>query len=77
MSASLSKPPAWSAWQVSLHRHLHCVWCWQDLHIRRWFPEQWTSSLCPHHHEHLRQRIQQRHLHRTHGATSACASAQE
>jgi hypothetical protein len=27
----------------------HCVWCWDAWHIRGWYPERWSSTMCPHH----------------------------
>lgn len=33
-------------WHHQCERKVHCIWCWQDLHIRRWFPSQWTSRMC-------------------------------
>ncbi len=31
------------------YRKLHCVWCWKALHIKRWYPQRWSSTLCLHH----------------------------
>lgn len=37
-------------------RQCHCVWCWDAWHLRRWYPERWSSTMCAyHHHEHTRQ----------------------
>jgi len=36
---------AWAA----LSQHLHCLWCWQALHLRRWYPRRWPSHLCSQH----------------------------
>ena len=32
-----------------LSRKLHCAWCWKSLRITRWYPEQWSSTICAHH----------------------------
>lgn len=52
----------WRVWPtlcragLSLHcwvsRKVSCSWCWNELHIKRWWPEQWPSNIC-HHHERL------------------------
>jgi hypothetical protein len=31
-------------------RKVSCSWCWDELHIKRWWPEQWPSNIC-HRHE--------------------------
>ena len=33
-----------------LRRKVFCPWCWDGLHMRHRFPEQWSSTIC-HHHE--------------------------
>lgn len=35
----------WSA----MHRKVHCPWCWNDLHVRGWYPVRWSSTMCTHH----------------------------
>lgn len=32
-----------------VHRTVHCPWCWHDLHVRRWYPMHWSSTMCAHH----------------------------
>ncbi len=28
---------------------VYCVWCWQALHIKQWYPARWSSCMCMHH----------------------------
>ena len=45
----------WRCWSLfsriglRLQRKLLCSWCWQYLHIKRWYPDAWSSSVCEYH----------------------------
>lgn len=69
---------AWYAWpathraycraRTALYRHLHCPWCWRALHLMRWYPPRWSSSMCAHHQRQERARLAARRARR--GAAS-------
>lgn len=42
---------SWPAW----HRVLYCPWCWQDCHVMRYYPARWSSTICAHHEQRIRQ----------------------
>lgn len=33
----------------AMYRKVHCPWCWNDLHVRGWYPVRWSSTMCVHH----------------------------
>ena len=35
--------------QDGVYRITHCPWCWTDLRIMRWYPGQWSSTICDYH----------------------------
>jgi hypothetical protein len=44
-----------------LHRLSHCPWCWRALHLMRFYPPHWSSTICSYH---ARQLIAQSHKRR-------------
>jgi hypothetical protein len=40
----------------ALHRKTHCIWCWQALHLQRWYPSCWSSCMCCYHYRVIRAR---------------------
>ena len=30
-------------------RKCHCSWCWKALHLTRFYPRQWSSTICRYH----------------------------
>lgn len=43
----------WYCWPA-LVRKTHCAWCWKSLHLMRWYPRRWSSTICLHHDRQLR-----------------------
>ncbi len=36
-----------------LRRMMLCSWCWRGLHIGRFFPRTWSSTICVRHERHI------------------------
>lgn len=43
----------WYLWPA-LIRKSHCAWCWKALHLMRWYPRRWSSTICERHDRQLR-----------------------
>src|SRR5215469_9964125 len=47
--------------QSYLYRVSRCPWCWRALHLTRFYPPHWSSTICAHH---ARQVLAQSHRRR-------------
>jgi len=45
----------WHLWPAIM-RKSHCAWCWKSLHLMRWYPRRWSSTICGRHDRQLRAR---------------------
>lgn len=61
--------------QAALYRRVHCAWCWHSLHIMRWYPPRWSSSMCARHKRQARAQLAARRARRN-VATTLVVSAQ-
>ena len=43
----------WYLWPA-LIRKSHCAWCWKALRLMRWYPPEWSSTICGRHDRQLR-----------------------
>ncbi len=65
----------WYLWP-GLMRKSHCPWCWQSLHLMRWYPRRWSSTICLHHDRQLRAQSAARRARRLATATRSPAEVQ-
>jgi membrane protein required for beta-lactamase induction len=65
----------WYIWPA-LIRKSHCAWCWKVLHLMRWYPRRWSSTICERHDRQLRAQAAARRAGRLATATRPQAEAQ-
>lgn len=65
-------------WYLSpvLVRKSHCAWCWKALHLMRWYPRRWSSTICRRHDRQLRAQSAARRVRRLAEATRPSVEAQ-
>ena len=58
----------WYLW-LALIRKSHCAWCWKALRLMRWYPREWSSTICGRHDRQLRAQSAARRARRLAAAT--------
>jgi len=65
----------WYLWPAIM-RKSHCAWCWKSLYLMRWYPRQWSSTICRRHDRQLRAQSATRRARRCAIATNPSAEVQ-
>ncbi len=59
----------WYLWPAFIQKS-HCAWCWKSFRLMRWYPRDWSSTICGHHNRQLRAQSAARRARRLAATTS-------